>query len=305
MSENKNNVVVVLWSNLCASVASSLSTDIRRRMRENDKQSRRRCIAEHFYAPLPLSTNNYRRRKSENYTQCRHCIAQLFPAPLLLLPPLQMAIGGEWVGTSNKVAIDNFSVPLPLLLIEEGWVRIKNNVVPLLSLQITVEEGWVRIKNNVVVGPKKQYFLYRRCRFFSIFGCLFVKNIQNKVSGWNHLVIVKLFSSNPLLEACSNILKPACNSKRFSKSKTAYWKAVCDPENYSKSQSWMYSKSTNERRGNPESEICCGFGISKKQAGSIYLFIPLARQTKTLKTICECTESTGLKKCDTIPLSLV
>ncbi len=137
----KNNVVVVLWSNFCASVASPLSTDIRRRMNENDKQCRRR-IAEHFYAPLPLSSNNHRRRKSENYTQCRHCIAEHFPAPLLLLPPLQMAIGGEWVGTSNKVDIDNFSVPLPLLL----------------SLQISIEEGWVRIKNNVV--PHSSLFRY-------------------------------------------------------------------------------------------------------------------------------------------------
>ncbi len=137
---------------------------------------------------------------------------------------------------------------------------------------------------------------------FTIFCCLFVKKIQNKVSTPFHGIAYNSnyenHSSNPHQGACSGFQLAACDSK-------SCLKAGCDLENCSESRLWMYivhwRQSTNESKGKPEQKfdkafetlfrICKCFQRSKQK---LYIYLSLEQGRLKLYNILGSTENTDL-----------
>ncbi len=130
---------------------------------------------------------------------------------------------------------------------------------------------------------------------FTIFGCLFMKKFQNKVSANTNY---ENTSSSSLQGACSCFSIAACYSKSCSESRLWYWKLFWKPP---LNILLRWRKSTNWNKGKAEQEFFAScriyFRVSKCfQWSKQKLYIYSSHEQGRLKilTICAYTENTDL-----------
>jgi hypothetical protein len=116
----------------------------------------------------------------------------------------------------------------------------------------------------------------------TIFGCLFVGKIVNKVLACFYEITSENPSSNPLQEACTCFLKAACDSENCFES--LLWHVQYTGEN----------QAITAKESRLLDQSLTMISVFKEDSRNFLIFFSFRRQPKNLQTLCAWKESNDL-----------